>query len=67
MKTFAEIKDGVVVNVSAWEAETPQGEQFVEITDIPNAGIGWTYTEDEFIEPEATEPPPTGNILVTRV
>ena len=66
MKTFAEIKDGVIVNVSVWESETPQGEQFVEITGIPNVGIGWTYVDGEFTEPT----PPVasgGDIPVTEV
>jgi hypothetical protein len=56
MKTFAEIKDGVIVNTSVWDAETPQGEQFVEITDIENVGIGWLYVNGEFIEPPQPEP-----------
>lgn len=56
MKTFAEIQDGVVVNVSVWGAEPPQGDQFVEITGIPNVGIGWAYTGGEFIEPPQPQP-----------
>jgi len=56
MKTFAEIKDGVIVNVSLWGDESPQGEQFVEITNIPNVGIGWSYVGGEFIEPPQPEP-----------
>jgi len=56
MKTFAEIKDGLVVNVSVWDVEAPQGEQFVEITGIPNVGIGWTYFDGQFVEPEPTTP-----------
>jgi hypothetical protein len=60
MKKFAEIKDGLIVNVSVWGDETPQGEQFVNITGIPNVGIGWSYVNGEFIEPpqpEQTETP----------
>jgi hypothetical protein len=56
MKTFAEIKDGVIVNTSVWDAETPQGEQFVEITDIENVGIGWSYVNGQFVEPVQPEP-----------
>ena len=68
MKTFAEIQDGAVVNVSVWDAESPQGEQFVEITGIPNVGIGWTYMNGEFIEPALPTPtPPSGDIPVTEV
>jgi hypothetical protein len=56
MKTFAEIKDGVIVNVSVWGDESPQGEQFFDITGIPNVGIGWSYANGEFIEPAQPEP-----------
>jgi hypothetical protein len=56
MKTFAEIKDGLVVNMSVWEAETPQGDQFVDATGIENVGIGWSYAEGQFIEPVPTAP-----------
>jgi hypothetical protein len=59
MKTFAEIKDNTIVNVSVWGDEAPQGEQFVEITGIPNVGIGWTYVNGEFIEPPQPEQPET--------
>jgi hypothetical protein len=55
MKTFAEIKDNVIVNTSIWDTEAPQGEQFVEITDIPNVGIGWSYVNGGFIEPVQPE------------
>jgi hypothetical protein len=55
MKTFAEIKDSVVVNMSVWESETPQGEQFVDATGIDNVGIGWAYVDGQFIEPEQTD------------
>jgi len=56
MKTFAEIKDNTIVNVSVWESETPQGEQFVNITGIPNVGIGWSYVDGQFVEPVRPEP-----------
>ena len=58
MKTFAEIQNGLIVNVSVWDLETPQGDQFVEITDIENVGIGWSCVNGEFIEPPQTEPEP---------
>jgi len=57
MKKFAEIKDGIIVNVSVWGDESPQGEQFVEITGIPNVGIGWTYVDGQFVEPVQPEEP----------
>lgn len=58
MKTFAEIKDGVVVNTSVWDAELPQGEQFVEITGIDSIGIsiGWAYVDGQFIDSVPPEP-----------
>jgi hypothetical protein len=59
MKKFAEIKDGIIVNVSVWGDESPQGEQFVEITGIPNVGIGWAYVDGQFVEPVQPEPPET--------
>jgi hypothetical protein len=62
MKTFAEIKDGVVVNTSVWDSEIPQGEEFVDATGIENVGIGWTYVDGQFIEPT-----PTNLIPVTEV
>jgi hypothetical protein len=58
MNTFAEIENGEIVNVSVWVGEAPQGEQFVEITNIPNVGIGWSYVNGEFIEPAEPEPKP---------
>jgi hypothetical protein len=67
MKTFAEIQEGVIVNVSAWENEMPKSDELVDITDIPNVGIGWLYTNGEFVEPEPVIPPPTGQIPVTEV
>jgi hypothetical protein len=69
MKTFAEIKDGVIVNTSVWETETPQGAQFVDITEVPNAGVGWLYVNGEFIDPTPapTTAPSSGDIPVTEV
>jgi hypothetical protein len=51
---FAEIKDSVVVNTSVWN-EDPQLPNFVNITDIPNVGIGWGYVDGQFIEPPQPE------------
>jgi hypothetical protein len=59
MKTFAEIKDGVVVNMTVWEFETPQGDQFIETTDMPNVIIGCSYVGGNFIEPAQPEPETT--------
>ena len=67
MKTYAEIKDGLVVNTSVWENETPQGEQFVDITNIANVVIGWAYVNGEFIDPTPTQQSSTDEIPVTEV
>jgi hypothetical protein len=47
---FAEIKKGVIVNVSVWEQD-PHLPNFVNITGIANVGIGWAYVDGQFIEP----------------
>jgi hypothetical protein len=65
MRTFAEIKDEVVVNVSLWDEELPQGDQFIEITGTPHIGIGFAYINGEFIEPEPSPTPPSGEIPTT--
>jgi len=64
MKTFAEIKDGFVVNMSVWESEAPQGEQFVDATGIENVGIGWSYLGGNFIEPTQPEIEPEPEITL---
>lgn len=63
MKTFAEIKQGMIVNTSVWETESPQGEQFLEITGIENLGIGWFYVNGQFVEPIQ----PTPEITETQI
>jgi len=55
MKVFAEVENGVVVNTSVW-SEAPQGEQYIETTNIENVGIGWLYVDGQFIEPVQTVP-----------
>jgi hypothetical protein len=52
---FAEIKNGVIVNVSVWEQD-PQLPDFVNITGIANVGIGWTYVDGQFVEPAPPAP-----------
>jgi len=52
---FAEIKNGVIVNVSVWEQD-PKRPNFVNITGIANVGIGWTYANGQFVEPVQPEP-----------
>jgi hypothetical protein len=52
---FAEIKNGVIVNVSVWEQD-PHLPNFVNITNIANVGIGWTYVDGQFVEPVPPAP-----------
>ncbi|HAT1570429.1 TPA: hypothetical protein ACGEYS_002911 [Kluyvera cryocrescens] len=59
MKEWAVIEDGMVVNTILWDGEsgwTPNEHQtVVEIPDVPegdqHAGIGWTYSDGEFLPP----------------
>lgn len=52
---FAQIKDGVIVNVTVWDQD-PQLVDFVNITGLANVGIGWSYVDGQFIEPVQPEP-----------
>lgn len=54
--------DGLVVNVSLWDGETPydagEGITLVNVDDTP-CGPGWTVVDGEFVappEPEEEEP-----------
>jgi lipoprotein signal peptidase len=53
---FAEIKKGVIVNVSVWEQD-PHLPNFVNITGIANVGIGWAYVDGQFVEPTPAPEP----------
>lgn len=52
VKTYAHIVDGVVVNVSVWDGETPYQteETLVEIPKGSAAGIGWDYVGNKFVD-----------------
>jgi hypothetical protein len=52
---FAEIKDGVVVNVSVWDSD-PKIEGLVDISNVENVSIGWGYVDGEFIDPAIENP-----------
>jgi len=54
---FAQIKDGVIVNVTVWDQD-PQLVDFVNITGLTNVGIGWSYVDGQFVEPVQPEPDP---------
>jgi hypothetical protein len=52
IKTYAQIVDGKVINVSVWNNE-PASDlegQFVEIHENSAAGIDWDYIDGEFVD-----------------
>ena len=49
LKSYAEILDGKVVNVSLW-SEQPTENQLVEIPEGSAAGIDWDYVDGKFID-----------------
>jgi hypothetical protein len=52
LKNYAQIVDGKVVNVSIWDGEaeyTADGE-LVEIPEGVNAGIGFDYIDENFVD-----------------
>jgi hypothetical protein len=60
IKTYAQIVDGKVINVSVWNNE-PAADlegQFVEIPEKSPAGIGWDYIDGKFID---NRPEPESN------
>lgn len=58
MKTWAVIKNGVVVDVIAWDGQEPftppQDTELVEfdVDGVNPPGRGWTYDGQEFIPPK---------------
>jgi hypothetical protein len=59
LKSFAEIMDGKVVNVSLW-TEQPTNENLVEIPKGSTAGIDWDYIDGEFVDNR----PPTQSLAI---
>ncbi|EOC1689290.1 hypothetical protein ACI1BE_000487 [Cronobacter turicensis] len=53
---YALISDGVVINVIEWDGEGDifSGYELVPIDGI-QAGIGWTYSNGEFKDPEGAQ------------
>lgn len=53
MNSYAIVKDGVVVNVVAWDGVSewtpPEGTQAIE---SPEAGIGWLHDGTAFHRPQ---------------
>ena len=63
MKNMAKIENGVVVDVSVWdgESEWEGSRERVEIPATSEAGVGWEYSDGEFLDvrppPVAIDPP----------
>lgn len=57
LKTYAHILDGKVVNVSVWDGVTPYqpAEELVEIPEDVTAGIGWDYSDGNFVDNRPSE------------
>lgn len=53
MTTWAHIVDGVVVNISVWDGVTPWStkDTVVQIPDGAGVVIGWSYVDEQFIDP----------------
>jgi hypothetical protein len=49
LKTYAHIFDGKVVNVSLWDS-APEDSSLVEIPKSIQAGIGWDYINEKFVD-----------------
>jgi hypothetical protein len=49
---YAQVIDGIVVNVIVWEGTTPLGldGELINVDDIP-CGPGWLYTDGVFVAP----------------
>lgn len=59
MKTFALVKDGVIVTTLVWDGVTPydpDGELY-DITERPEIDSLWTFEDGEFIPPEYDDLP----------
>lgn len=48
---YAIIKNGLVVNAIVWDGETPCETDGQKVALPDGAGIGWTYSDGQFIAP----------------
>jgi hypothetical protein len=58
MKKIAMIRNGIVENVAIWDGISPWNPtdfELVEVTDQPQVGCGWSYSEGVFSAPKPTE------------
>lgn len=54
MQRIAMIKDGMVLNVAIWDGKDewhPVDDVFVDVTDHPQVGVGWSYNSGTFTAP----------------
>lgn len=67
MANYAVIENNIVTNVIVADtkevAEQATGSTCVEYTDENPAGIGWTYDDVKFIEPEKITPNAIDSVL----
>jgi hypothetical protein len=55
MKTYAILENELVTNVIVWDGLSDYGvEGLVEIPDFSQAGIGWSYINEEFVDTRET-------------
>ena len=56
---WAVIRDGLVEAVVVWDGESawtpPEGTILESLADWPHVGIGWTYTDGEFVDNRPVE------------
>ena len=56
---WAVIDGDTVVNTVVWDGKSdwaaPEGTILESLTDWPHAGIGWTYTDGEFVDNRPAE------------
>jgi hypothetical protein len=51
---YAQVIDGIVVNVIVWDGTTPLGlnGELINVDDVP-CGPGWLYTDGVFVAPSS--------------
>lgn len=51
MKTFAELKDNKIINVSVWDDDVIASDPYIDITGLEGVGVDWEYIDGEFVPP----------------
>jgi hypothetical protein len=56
---WAIVEGGVVVNAIVWDGvadwNRPKDAEIVSLADYPHVGIGWDYTDGEFVDNRPVE------------